>query len=570
MQKKYSVRKSIPQDTLGALSGFSPRVQHFLFYRGIKTREDAEAFLSPDFLRHSHDPFLMKGMERVVERVLSAIQNGEKICVYSDYDSDGIPGAVVFHDFLKLVGYTNFFHYIPHRHTEGFGLHSDAIETISKDGATLLITIDCGITDVAEVAHAKSLGIEVIITDHHLPSDVLPDAYAILDPKQSGCEYPFKDLCGSGVIWKIVQALLLRGDFDVSPGKEKWLLDMVGIATCADMVPLLGENRTLAYFGLKVLRKSPRRGLQKLFAKMKLNQPHITEDDIGFTISPRINVASRMGIPMDAFRLLSTSDEVEAGTLADMLEEKNAERKGLVAAMVKEIRKRISERTADEHPVLVIGNPEWRPGLLGLAANTLLGEDPRPVFLWGREGGETIKGSCRSDGSVSVVELMRAAESGTFLELGGHTCAGGFSVSPEAIHFLEARLAKAFLECKKSAGAGDELFVDLEITTEEIDWSLYREIEVLAPFGMGNPKPLFLFRDANILEVKQFGKEKNHTELKFAAKNGKKIPAICFFKTPKDLGQHIVVGEKMSFVGAVEKSVFRNFPELRIRIVDVL
>src|SRR3989344_4748060 len=241
-------------------------VEHLLFHRSITNAEDIEKFLNPDYEKHMHDPFLMKDMEKAVARILRAIQNNERIAIFSDYDADGIPGAIVLHDFFKKIGYGNFENYIPDRHGEGFGLNSGAIEELAARGAKLLMTIDCGIADTEEIAHANKLGMEAIITDHHLLNGSVPQAYALLNPKQPDCAYPEKMLCGSGVVFKLIQALCLRirsplgfGACDLGfptstfpIGWEKWMLDMVGLATLSDMVPLTGENRVFAHFGLKV------------------------------------------------------------------------------------------------------------------------------------------------------------------------------------------------------------------------------------------------------------------------------------------------------------------------------
>ena len=398
----------------------------------------------------------------------------------------------------------------------------------------------------------------------------------------------FSDL----VVFKLIQALCLRfqtselPNFPTSkltPGWEKWLLDMVGIATLSDMVPLTGENRVFAYYGLKVLQKSPRVGLTKLLAKLKVQQRHLTEDDIGFTIGPRINAASRMGVPMDAFKLLSTTDEAEADTLAEHLNKINDERKGTVAALAKEIRKIVRERYIGSdkktNRVMVIGNPSWRPALLGLAANSCANEYSCPVFLWGRDGDNVIKGSCRSGESANLVELMGRAVSGTFLQFGGHAFSGGFSVANEKIHTLEDELNRAYEAARTAyAGVAEENLVDYEMSLEEANWDIYRTIEKLAPFGTGNPKPIFLFRDITPREVKHFGKEQNHLELVFekldpsagSGQAGKKLSAITFFKTAKDWGREVVAGKPLSLVATFEKSMFRNFPELRLRIVDIV
>ncbi len=338
------------------------------------------------------------------------------------------------------------------------------------------------------------------------------------------------------------------------------------------MVPLTGENRAFAYYGLHVLRKTPRPGLQKLLSKLGTNPRHLTEDDIGFTIGPRINAASRMGVPMDAFKMLSTKDELEGEHFAEHLNALNDERKGLVASMVKEIKKKITDRTETMKPVLVMGNPSWRVPLLGLAANTLMEEHARPVFLWGRHDEVTIKGSCRSEGSVSLVELMQATQKlapGTFLEFGGHKCAGGFSVAHDRIHLLDAAIEQAFEKMTK-AEVEEKVFIDAELSLDEVNWKTWAAIDRMAPFGMGNPKPLFIFKNIAVEEVKLFGKTKNHLELGFRSVAGKKIPALAFFMTPDDFKTPLAKGNRIDLVATLEKSMFRSYPELRLRIVDIL
>ena len=336
MSKKYALREPVPREVDEDLKAYHPLVRGMLYARGIVDMATADMFLNPDYEKHTHDPFLLKGMDKAVKRILDAIAKDEKVAIYSDYDCDGIPGAVVLHDFFKKIGFQNFVNYIPMRNEEGYGLNHDAVASLIGEGVKLIITIDCGITDLAETEFAQKSGADIIITDHHIPGKKLPKGFAVINPKQVGCKYPEKMICGSGVIFKVVQALCTRLDslkienyklkiatFPI--GWEKWLLDMVGLATLSDMVPLTGENRVFSYYGMKVLRKSPRVGLLKLFSTLKINQRTVTEDDITFMITPRINAASRMGIPRDAFTLLSTLDEVEAGVFTDPLNQKNDE-----------------------------------------------------------------------------------------------------------------------------------------------------------------------------------------------------------------------------------------------------
>ncbi|MCR4330585.1 MAG: single-stranded-DNA-specific exonuclease RecJ [Patescibacteria group bacterium] len=566
--KADKVADEAKEDTPENLNKYPELTRKLLINRGITTEEEAERFLNPDYERDIHDPFLILSMDKAVDRILQAIDAKENIIIYGDYDCDGIPGSVIMHDFFKKIGYRNFENYIPHRHKEGYGLNIPAVEQFAQKGVTLLITVDCGITDVEEVARAGALGIDVIVTDHHLPQEILPAAFAILNSKQEGDTYPDNMLCGASVAWKLVSALLQKGSFDVPKGWEKWLLDMAGLSTIADMVPLKNENRVLAHYGLKVLRKSKRPGLLKLLRKMSVEQNHLTEDDIGFMIAPRINAASRMDIPMKAFHLLSTEDEVLAGELSDHLHKINDERKWTVANIMKETKTMLTHR--ELRSVIVIGNPKWQIGVLGIVAGNICEEYERPVFVWGREGSENIKGSCRSDGSVNVVELMTSVREELFINVGGHELAGGFSISHDNIHTLEDELALAYEKVSRAGNRTEELLIDAKLSLDEVTWNTYGEIERLAPFGIGNHKPTFLFENIRIESVRHFGKEKNHLGLDFKNSAGRNVSAIGFFMD-KDAfpGVEVTVGEQITLVATLEKSLFRGRAELRLRIVEI-
>ena len=323
-------------------------LRQLLAKRGIDNVEKAEIFLNPDYERDLHNPFLMRDMERACVRLYQAIETKEKIIIYADYDCDGIPGAVIMHDLFKLLAYENYEVYIPERNAEGYGLNLGAIKQFRESGAKLIITIDLGITAVEEVAQAEVDGMDVIITDHHLPHDTLRRAYAILNPKVD--DYPEKMLCGAGVIFKFAQGFIKKyGEyFKIKNGSEKWMLDMAGLGTLSGMVPVTGENRTLAHFGIKVLRKSRRPGLHKLLAKMNIDQRHVSEDDIVFMVTPRLNAASRMDDPFRAFELLSTSDEVQGGILALHLTKINDERKKIVIGIMREAKKKLESREMKE------------------------------------------------------------------------------------------------------------------------------------------------------------------------------------------------------------------------------
>lgn len=563
--KRYELRTDIPKEAREELKEHSDFISHLLYHRGIKTSDAANNFIDTSY-DSLHDPFLLYGMDKAVDRILDAMKKDEKIVIYSDYDADGIPGAVILHDFFKKAGYENFFNYIPHRNKEGFGLNVEALDNIHEKGAKLMITVDCGIADIDEVAYAVDLGIDVIITDHHEPNGKVPPAFAIVNHKQEGCNYPEQILCGSGVAFKLVQGLLAKGDFDIPKYWEKNLLDMVGIATLSDMVPLHGENRALAKFGLMILRMSPRKGLHKLLAQTGTKQSSLTEDDIGFTISPRINAASRMGEPETAFKMLSTQDEVEAGILVKHLNEINDQRKGHVAVMVREIHKHLKNRTDKEVQVIAFGNPKWKPSLLGLAANKIAEEENKPVFLWGRGEGRDLKGSCRSNGMVSLIDLMNGVSKDIFEFYGGHNEAGGFVVFKDKVDFLEEGLNKSF-DSLDTDGDKDPNWIDKKLRIEDITPEIYSEMDKLAPFGVGNIKPLFLFENAPISSVINFGKAKDHLKVLF---NGSYIEAIAFFKNENSFSKKIEEGSSANIIGHIEKDTFAGKNRLRLRIVDVV
>lgn len=556
------------------LLAYPPLLRTLLRNRGINTAEDAEIFLHPEYERDVRDPLGIMNMERAARRILAAMDAGERMVIYGDYDCDGIPGSVVLYDLFRRIGYDNFENYIPHRHHEGYGLNTAAIDAFIKRGVSLLLTVDCGIADIEEVRYAQELGIDVIVTDHHLPQENLPPAYAVVNSKQEGDTYWDNMLCGAGVAWKLAQAILKlgreEGKFsDIPLGWEKWLLDMVGLSTIADMVPLRKENRALAYFGLKVLRRSPRPGLQELLKKAGVDQRYLTEEDVGFTIAPRINAASRMDIPMRAFEMFAARDPDVANPLAAYLSELNDTRKSEVATMMKEVHAHLRSRELRE--VIVIGSPKWRVGIVGLAANQIAETYGRPAFVWGREGAEMIKGSCRSDGIVNVFELMMRVREGVFIDRGGHELSGGFSLTHDAVHTLEDELVRAMegmthqREEKKK-----NLLPEADLTLHDVNPDTMRQIAALAPFGEGNPKPLFRFPMIKVRLAERFGKTKSHLRLHLIDERGDTAQAIGFFMTPESVG--VSSGDKMNLIASFEESRFRGRTQLRLRIahIDVL
>lgn len=566
----------------------SDLVRELLAKRGVVDEGDVERFLAPDYERDLHDPMLLADMDVALARIFRAIENDERIAIYADYDCDGIPGGSLLFQCFKRIGYEKVETYIPHRDKEGYGVHEHAIDALAARGVSLVITVDVGIVAFEAAAHAKEIGLDLIITDHHemKPSETgarepgyeLPDALAVINPKRAG--YPFPDLCGAGTAFKLACAILNEGRarglerFTSIPlGWEKWLLDLAAIATIADMVPLVGENRAIAHFGLKVLRKTPRPGLRALAISARFNLTQATEDDIGFSIAPRVNAASRMDEPELAFRLLTTTDDAEASQLASQLESLNTKRKSTVASITKEAKRRVRDRFTSETPVVVLGDPAWKPSLLGLSANAIVEDRGGVAFLWGCDAQGNIKGSCRSDGSVSVVELMRAA-SDVFAEFGGHHASGGFSVTRDGVHTLPEALAAAarvLAHAAPGAAHAEAPAHDMELPLSRITWSVFEELSHASPFGIGNPKPVFRIARVISSQVSRFGKEKNHTEVQLVCRDtSARVRAFDFFVSPESFTHTPVEGGEVDVLATIERDAFRGPARLSLRLVDIL
>ena len=571
------------------LNELHPLTKKLLENRGITDEKEIEKFLNPSYEKDIYDPFLIYGMEKAVKRIIKAIKSEEVIAIYSDYDCDGVPGGVLFRDFFESIGYKNVLMYIPHRHNEGYGLHNAAIDKLKEQKVSVMVTVDSGIANLEEVDYASSKGIDVIVTDHHLPvhdgkKQVVPKAYCVLNSKQDKCEYPDDMLCGCAVAWKLAVAVLntlkeeaslveetkpnayslvLQKVKELPEGYEKWFLDLVAISTIADMVPLKNENRTLAYFGLKVLQKTKRHGLNHIFYNQKVSKENLTEDDIAFTIAPRINAASRMGHPIQAHNMLYEKDMKLAEHLVLDLESLNTARKSEVKDVLEEID---FDHSVYKEEVIVVGNEGWTPGILGLIAQKIIEETSKPTFVWGQGEDENIlKGSCRSLGDVHVVDLMR--EVGDILTgFGGHEGAGGFEFEKQKKDELLKAFNEAVKKVEKKEIKNGDILIDEEISFDDVNDVTYNAIKVLAPFGVENPKPTFSFPKVKPLSVRRFGKQMEHLEVLYK-KGNSNVKAIKFF-ADEDLEKKL--NEEHKLIAHFEKSFWGGKGELRLRIINVI
>lgn len=575
-------------------------IRKILKDRGFNNGE-IEDYINPVYIEDkagSYDAWKMKDIKKAVDRIWKAIDENEKICIYSDYDADGVPGAVVLYSFFKKIKYQdNVIIKIPHRHKDGFGMHKRLIDEIEKEGATLMITIDLGISNVSEVHYANSKNIDVIITDHHEPHEELPCAYAILNPKQKDCKYVEKNLCGSGVIFKLTHLLIeeaRKRKYIIAPGFEKWMLDMVGLATISDMVPLTGENRVFAYYGLKVLQKNKRKGIYHLLSKLKINERYLDESDIGFSVSPCINAASRMSHAIDAFNLLSSDIEDVCIKSADALIKLNKLRKSSADSLIYDLKNKINvDEICD---IIAIGDENWSPTILGPAASNLVRQFQLPVFLYASDGGDLFRGSCRSVPGISLVEIMNHVSENFFVEFGGHHASGGFSFTKEKKDLFENELREAFIKYRQHRidnNVADEIKVNeisYNISHNSVDNFLIKHLAQMKPFGMKNQNPLFCIKQVSFRQIKYFGKQKEHIEFvvenfindknqvetavpelfqdtyKYSSNYNRKdvVKYISFFAD--NLLQDIKVNVEYDIYGRVEESNFLGKKEIRVKV----
>ena len=506
MEKKWSL---LPDMSARAVEfsqriGTTPFTAALLLHRGIEAEEAARAFLHPE-KQAFHDPFLMQDMAAAIARIGRAIEGKERIVVYGDYDVDGITATALLCRSLKQLG-ADCGYFIPHRQKDGYGLHKETLDEIIAQGAALIVTVDCGISAVAEVAAAKEK-VDIIITDHHLPGKELPQAFAVLDPHRADCAYPDKNIAGVGVAFKLCQALWQKMRGRAFAGD----LDIVALGTVADVVPLLGENRKIVQQGLIALKKSPKPGIRALLAVTDLQDKEITAGHIGFVLAPRLNAAGRLASALRGVELLLSENAEEAQAIAEELDAANRERQAVEQEILAAAEKQIEAIDIKRAPVLVLHAEGWHPGVIGIVASRIVERYYRPTVIIAEESG-VGKGSCRSIRGFHMFEALSACKE-HLLGFGGHAQAAGLSLRSEEIDAFREALnsyAKSVLTEKDYI---PNLDIELELAPEKISERLMTEIKLLEPYGMGNPKPLFSCCGVRGSYARQIGKEGQH--LKF-------------------------------------------------------
>lgn len=569
---KWKIAEQISDDFKNKFPEIDPVILQLLANRGIKTQEQIDEFLYPDYSQDIHDPYLFLDMEKAVGKIFLALEKKEKIIVHGDYDADGVCSALVVVSALSAMG-ADVQVYLPHRELEGYGLNMQTVEELGKNGVNLIITTDCGISNRLEIKRAAELGMDVIVTDHHAEPPNLPEAaFAIIDPHLSREKYPFRDLAGAGVAFKLVQAILKSSQFKFGSLQfdpeafEKWLLDLVAIATITDIMPLLGENRTLVKYGLLVLNKTQRIGLKKLIDSLGLNKnKDLDAKNVAFQIGPRLNAAGRIDHANQAYELLKTDDVVEVQNLVDALNKTNEGRQGLSERVMAEARAQIGEDIG-EQKVLFAKGDGWPVGIVGLVAGKIAENFWRPTFIM-TEREEDIMGSGRSIPEFDITEGLHEAKD--FLShYGGHAGACGFTLKNKKDLKKFEKILKKFAEQKLS---GLELLptlnIDAEVRLEKINWELFELLEKFAPFGKANERPRYLGREFTVESFESVGTNGNHLRINLSQGNGvrKKFIGFCF----GEWCQKLKVGDKIDVVFEVDVNEWNGNRELQMKIIDL-
>ena len=546
------------------MEGIHPNIAKLLASRGIRSREDVEEFLSPQ-PQQTYDPFLMKGMREAVEKIRQHLQRGSKICIYGDYDVDGVTAICLVFEFLKNLT-DNLEWYIPVRQQEGYGINNEALKKIRGRGADLLISVDCGISACEEVRYAHELGLDTIITDHHTPGEEIPDG-VVINPKQPGCPYPYKELCGCGVGYKLIQAL--QRTFGLPKKTIKKGLDLVGVATIADIVPLLDENRTLVKYGLKAVNSRKRVGLASLIHAIGGNfaEKTLSSTDVAFILGPHINAGGRVDTAESSLKLLMTEDKHEAEALAYKLIDNNNLRKSLQARGLDLAQKNLKEQ--DNRLLVLVAGEDIHEGVAGIVAGKLKEEYNRPTLIVTEsEKPGVLKGTGRSVDSVNLYELLKTQED-LLLNFGGHKAACGFSLKKEDLPAFRAGLEGVLSEMvrEKPDLLEERLELDDELDLAEADNDFGWMLEKLEPFGQANQRPLFGIFGVYIDNLAFVGKEREHSRFVLRDKDGNTIDCIMFNSEERFRGQE-VTGRLFDFAGRINMNYRAGTYNIQLIPVD--
>jgi len=538
-------------------------VRDILVKRGYEKPEEIEAFLNPNYDAQLHDPFLMKDMKPAVDRILAAVEKKQSIVIYGDYDIDGITASTVMVETIRNLGHEAR-SYIPNRFEEGYGINLDALKKLRNENVDLVISVDCGITSVKEVAWAMENGLDIIITDHHSVPAETPKAIAVINPKQEDCQYPFKDLAGVGVAFKLAQALQVASD-KPDKGQEKWLLDVVALGTVCDVVTLVGENRVLASFGLKVMNKTRRVGLKALAEVSGIEMGKITSYTLGFMFGPRMNAAGRLEHAAKSLELMLTNDDVKAREIAQELDRLNKQRQADQARIFKEAKAMAAQYPDD--PVLVLASTDWSHGIVGIAASKVAESVGKPTLIM-QILDDKAKGSARSYGGFNLIDALRTGDD-LFIKYGGHAFAAGYTIPVDKLDELRSRLNEHYLEV---SGNLPEQVIDRDIDLQDlsaVNWDLYNSLNLLEPFGNGNRQPSVFLPKVEITDLRWVGSDGRHARLTLSD-GAISLSGIGFGLL--DNYPDLLGGQQVSVLAQIDRNDFngRSSLQLVVRAIDIL
>ncbi|MFZ5351400.1 MAG: single-stranded-DNA-specific exonuclease RecJ [Bacillota bacterium] len=540
--------------------GISELVARVLVNRDIDTLEKASYFISYG-IEKLRDPFEMKDMSKAVDRIIEAIELNQKICIFGDYDVDGVTSTVIAVKILRSMD-ADVTYYIPNRVDEGYGLNIEAIENLAEEGIELIITVDCGIRSLEVVNRAKELGIDMIITDHHECGEELPDAYCVINPHRADCSYPFKELAGVGVCFKLVDALATElGCRDTALE----MLDIVAVGTIADIVYLVDENRIIVKHGLEKLQNTENIGLRALLDICGLKEQTITAYNVAFMIAPRINAAGRIANASLCVELLLTDDYKKAYEIAKQLDNDNKERQSIESEILTKAITKI-ERDIDisSTKVLVLDDKDWHVGVIGIVASKLVERYNLPAVLISRDNG-IGKGSARSVSNFNIYEALDRC-SDLFIKFGGHELAAGITLSTENIDAFRQKVNEVANEILKGEPLIPELKVDYRLTPSDYKLSTVKQLEMLEPYGAGNPAPAFVYRDLKVISSRTVGNDSKH--LLLTLNDGvNEIKAIGF-----NLGTYnnvLSFGKKVDIICSMECNLWNDIEQLQLKIKDI-
>jgi len=574
----WKLKEQAPEKFINSFPEYPLAVLNLLYHRGLKTQVQVDEFFNPDYEGDLHNPFLMLGMKEAVRRIKKAIASQEQIAIFGDYDADGVCGSVVLKTILEKLGAnTTGGVFIPNRLKEGYGLSEVSIKKTIADGTKLIITVDCGISSIEEIALANKLGAEVIITDHHQIGKTLPAAKIIVNPWQAEDKYPFRDLAGAGVIFKLVQALISESE-TVNTGWEKWLLDLVALATVADCMPLLGENRTLVRYGLIVLAQTKRPGLQELMKVARLSpifeieklSTNLDAYSLGFVLAPRLNAAGRIEHADLALDLLLTSDREKAKEMAEKINDYNRRRQKITDEIVTEIESKIKQKISDKQsPFIIESSKEWSPGIIGLVAGKIADRHHRPTMIFNEQETGIFRGSARSVAGFNLVEAITMCQD-LLIEFGGHPGAAGLSLREEDFIKFKEKINKIACAKLTDKDLTPVLEIDAQLQAEDISWPLFDELIKFEPFGKGNEAPIFLAEDFIIVALRIVGNGSKHLklELKSNKLSGTIFKAIGFGLV-KDNQTEFKVGDDVDLVFEIIKDEWNGRRDLQLRVEDI-